>query len=526
MCNFKEKNMKNRILDLRKIRIFLSIIFGSLLIIGVTETYSFASSKIKLNHISSFTTGVFDDGAAEIVAHDPVTQRLFVVNAANSTIFALDISDPFTPTLILDINLPINLSPFGKKANSIAVHDGIIAAAIENNNTQSPGVVAFFDTNGLFINQITVGSLPDMITFAPNGKWVLVANEGEPDDGYTVDPEGSVSIIDIKNGVSNITQADVRTADFSAYNNTVLDPSIRIFGPNATVAQDLEPEFITISKDSSTAYVTLQENNAIAIIDIKNAEVEELVGLGFKDHSILENAIDASNKDSAINISTWPVHGMYQPDAIASYKVKGKTFLITSNEGDSRDYTGFSEEERVENLPLDSNAFPNAATLQDESNLGRLKVTTSNGDTDNDGDFDNLFSFGARSFSIWDDKGKLVFDSGDALEKITSSVLPFDFNSTDDNNGSFDNRSDDKGPEPEGVIVGKFFGNHYGFIGLERIGGIAVFDITKPGKPHFIQYINTRDFTGCPRMVLEWPGTWWIFTGQFATLSSCPDMVA
>jgi len=455
---------------------------------------SSAHSGIMLNPLGSYESGLFADSGAEIVAHDPDTQRLFVVNAGEGFIDAIDINDPNNPTLAFRIDI----APYGANANSVAVHDGVVAAAVEDNNKQAPGKAVFFDTDGQFINQVTVGALPDMATFSPNGKWLLVANEGEPNDDYSVDPEGSVSVIDLRHGVANLNQADVSTADFSAFNGATLDDSIRIFGPGSSVAQDLEPEYITVSHNSKTAWVSLQENNAIAVVDIRSATVTDLIGLGFKDHSLPGNEFDASNEDGMINIANWPTQGMYQPDAITSYRVRGKTYLVTANEGDSRDYSGFSEEERVKDLTLDPTAFPNAAVLQQEENLGRLKITTTLGDDDGDGDYDRLFSYGARSFSILAADGQQVFDSGSEFEQITAQVLPNDFNSDDEENGSFDDRSDDKGPEAEGVVIGKVRGRQYAFIGLERVGGIMIYDVNSPTQATFVDYINTRDFSGDP----------------------------
>jgi hypothetical protein len=201
---------------------------------------------------------------------------------------------------------------------------------------------------------VEVGALPDMLVFTPDGKRVLVANEGEPNDAYDVDPEGSVSIIDLPNDITKLTQANVRTATFDKFNDAELDPSIRIFGPGATVAQDLEPEYITVSKDSKTAWVALQENNAIAVLDIDSGEFTALRGLGFKDHRLPGNELDVSDRDKQINITNWPVFGIYQPDAIASYDYQGRTYIVTANEGDARDYDGFSEEFRVKDLMLDA----------------------------------------------------------------------------------------------------------------------------------------------------------------------------
>ena len=454
-----------------------------------------AQSSIQLAKIGDYSHGGFDVGASEIVAHDPESQRLFVVNAQAATVDILDISDPTDPTLIGTIDV----SSHGAVANSVDVHDGVVAVAIEAAVKQDPGVVAFYTTGGTFITSVTVGALPDMVTFTPDGKYVLTANEGEPNGAYTVDPLGSVSIVEIKQGVDDVLQSDVRTVDFSSYNNVTLDASVRVFGPNATTAQDFEPEYVAVSENSKTAYVTLQENNAIAVIDIKKAQIERVMGLGFKDHSLAQNALDASDRDNVINIATWPVHGMYLPDAIAAFKHNGKTYLVTANEGDARDYDGFGEERRVRDVVLDPVAFPDRATLRDNTRMGRLRMTSTLGDADGDGDYDAVYSFGARSFTIRDDNGSIVYDSGDDLETITALAYPANFNASSTDNG-FDGRSDDKGPEPEGVAVGEAYGTRYAFIGLERIGGIVVYDIDDPAAPVFVQYINSRDFTGQPSL--------------------------
>jgi DNA-binding beta-propeller fold protein YncE len=452
----------------------------------------FDKSSLSLNVVGEYKTGVFDLGAAEVVAHDTINQRIFVINAAAATVDVLDINDPTNPSKIGEIDV----SELGAGINSVALYKGLVAVAIESDPKQDPGKVAFYDSTDLsYISDVTVGSLPDMVTFTPNGRYVLVANEGEPNDEYTVDPEGSVSIIDLRDGPLH---AFVWTADFTRYigmEDALRDKGIRIFGPNANTAQDLEPEYITVSPNSRTAWVSLQEANAMAVVDIRRAKVTDLLPLGTKDHSQAGNEFDASNRDDAINITGWPTHGMYMPDAISSYMFQGKTYIVTANEGDSRDYDGYSEEVRVKDLSLDPVVFPDAAELQQDENLGRLKTTTANGDTDGDGDFDEIYSYGARSFSIWSGTGELVYDSGAEFETITAARLPDDFNSNNDENDSFDSRSDDKGPEPEGIALGKIGGRTIAFIGLERVGGIMAYDITNPYKVKFLDYINNRDFS-------------------------------
>jgi hypothetical protein len=482
-----------------------------------------AQADKKHKDISLTQIGRYDAGRggtrAEIAAYDPATKRLFAINANQVRLDVLDISNPSQPVPAF---APVPLGS-GLFPNSVAIHEGIVAVALQqaDPNKTSPGVVKFFDADGNFLNQLTVGALPDMLVFSRDGRWLLVANEGEPNTyveprSLLTDPEGSVSIIDMRRGAGFLTQDDVRTATFDDSIPMTNASSIRIYGPGATLAQDLEPEYIAVSHDSKTAWVTLQENNAIAILDIEKAEFTRLVGLGFKDHSLPGNGLDASDQDLAvdngalkdgINIKNWPVFGIYEPDAIASYRVKDETYLVMANEGDTRaDWPGFNEEVRVGSgaYALDPAIFPNVDELKLPANLGRLTVTNATGNTDNDNEFERIFVPGARSFSIRRANGSLVFDSGDEFERRTAQLVPDLFNSGGLPTGSngFDTRSDNKGPEPEGVAIGKVFGRTYAFIGLERTAGIMVFDISDPHAPFFVEYVNTSPIDISPEGIL------------------------
>ncbi len=450
-----------------------------------------------LRVLGTYESGLFNVGGAEIPTYDPFTRRAFVVNAGSATVDVLDLRDPHRPKKVASLDIVADLAPRPVgAANSVDTRSGLLAVAVEANPRQDDGYIAFYSTFSLkLIGVVPAGALPDMVKFSDNGRYLLAANEGEPDTNYTNDPEGTVTIVDLHRfGRPGFT----RQLRFDAFNvggprNHELPDGVRIYGPNATVAQDLEPEYI--ATDGDTAYVTLQEANALAVIDIRNARVRKILALGFKDHSLPGNELDASDRDNAINIANWPVFGMYQPDAIEVLKLRGKTYLVTANEGDSRDYDAFGEESRGSALTLDPTAFPNAATLRASANLGRLTVTNALGDTDGDGDFDRLYVLGGRSFTIWNAAtGAQVFDSGAELEQTLANLLPDDFNANHEATGSFDNRSDNKGPEPEGLAIGEVRGRPYLFLGLERIGGIMVYDLSDPAAPLFIDYLNNRSF--------------------------------
>ena len=375
----------------------------------IVLTSSISISAMEINQISSFQIGK-GEGYAEMIRYHSQSKSLLVTASETGTIERISISDPFN----LKKLAPFDLS--GGNITAVAVHKNLIAASIKEKIVDAPGNVQIFNNNGKKLAEYKTGALPDNIAFSPDGRYLLTANEGEPSDDYKIDPEGSFTLIDLTNGAQNATVKQIML------NNVKLPAGARIVKPGSSFEEDAEPEYIAFSPDGKKAYATLQENNAIATIDIASAKVISVSGLGFKNVSRISH--DVSNKDGGINMKRWPVLMMYQPDAIVAYETKGSTYLVTANEGDAKDYDGFSEETRVGKLKLDKTMFPNANELQKKENLGRLKTTKTLGDTDGDGDHDIIYAYGGRSFSIWKDDGTLVFDSGNAFENIISKRSP------------------------------------------------------------------------------------------------------
>jgi WD40 repeat protein len=249
-------------------------------------------------------------GSAEITTFDPITKRLFAVN--NGTLNKIDVISLADPSTISVIN-SIQLANYGGYVNSVDVSNGKLAAAIESTNKQDLGKVVVFNTTTYAEEKvITVGALPDMVTFSPDGKFILTANEGEPNANYTIDPEGTVSIISVDNNYSVTT---INFAAFESQLNILTAGGFRIAGLGKNFVKDIEPEYITVSADSKTAWVTLQENNAIAVIDLTARAITKILPLGFKDFNTAANAIDVSDRDAAINFAPWKLFGIYMPDA-------------------------------------------------------------------------------------------------------------------------------------------------------------------------------------------------------------------
>ncbi|MCE3076513.1 choice-of-anchor I family protein [Chryseobacterium gwangjuense] len=450
------------------------------------------SNQISLNYIGSFDPSGTNNSSTEIVVHDPATQKLFTISSITDVFDIINFSNPTAPTVVNTVNM----APYGG-ITSIAVKNGIVAAASPNTNPQLNGSVVFFDTNGTFLKQVTVGALPDMITFSPDGTKVITANEGEPNDAYTVDPEGSISIIDISGGISNLTQTNVTTLNFNAFDSQVAAltaTGLRKVRTNNTLSQDLEPEYVTVSSDSQKAWITLQENNAIAEINLATKTITNIWGLGKKDMSIPGNGFDASDNNGEVLIANWPVKAYYMPDGIQNFKVGSTHYIVTANEGDEKDLTGFSERTTVgaNTYTLDSSIFPQSAILKASYNLGRFRVSSATGNTDGDADFEEMAALGARSFSIFNaDTKQIVYDSGDRFERYLAANHPLIFNADNEANGA-KNRSRAKGPEPEGVAVGTIAGQTYAFITLERTGGVMVYNVTDPNNPTFTDYKHSR----------------------------------
>lgn len=514
------------------------------------ETKTFSSLELALvgTHVSG---NDFDTSSAEIVSYDESADRLYVVNSEDKTVDVLRFDDSGIPLKDGTIDLQAAATDAGidiGAANSVVAKEGLVAVAIENDNKQANGIIALYSSDDLsLINTFVAGALPDMVTMTSDAHFIIAANEGEPNGEYTVDPEGSVTLIDIAAGTAD-NQAVVTQINFQAFNAGQSRHSelqnVRLPAPKgASVAQDLEPEYITITSDNK-AVVALQENNAFAVIDIASANVESIKGFGEKSWAPVANGgqgyeLDVTNKDETLTYASYPqLVGYYMPDSLASYEVDGATYVISANEGDGREYIyettqqncdnaghswdgdefqpggddedaikytteeddciSYTDEARAKDLdvaaahPLMNESVYGDETIANKNAIGRIKVVVDDMDNLAIAANENVHTFGARSFSIWNMDGEQVFDSGDDLSKRANTTSHF--NTSNDNQDN-DDRSDDKGIEPEAVEVASILDKHVAFIGLERQGGVAVYDVTNPEQAEFLTYFNNRDFT-------------------------------
>ncbi len=485
-----------------------------------------ATTTLELVPLGTYT-GIGGLQASEIVAFDAASKQIYINNGALNRIDIVNVATPATPTLVRSVDMTI----YGRGVQSVTVGNGIVAAAVDvapvvspnGRQTANDGLIVLMNTSGRVLRNISVGTLPDHVSFTPDKKTILVAGEGEPicslDNGSTVaneatnpdlvsDANGTVSLIDVSNGAANAT---VTRLDFSSFDKTaLLAEGVRVFFPGSSAAQDLEPEYITTNAAGTRAYVTLQEANAIAIVDLVNKTVLDVAPLGYKDWGAAGLLIDTSDKDNQalnganVNLQSYagvPLKGMYMPDTIASMQRNGETYLLMANEGDDREYTCFAEKVRAGDASFSTNWSTGtvSSTLNTNAKLARLNTTKV---FPTKSAFDAIYTYGGRSFSIRNASGELVWDSGSQLEEIVARDYPTAFNSDSlDTAGSallmvqgqaarLDTRSDDKGPEPEALAVGTIGAQTFAFVGLERMGGIVVYDVSNPAAPSFIRYKN------------------------------------
>ncbi|MEK5036559.1 choice-of-anchor I family protein [Sporosarcina sp. FSL K6-3457] len=469
-----------------------------------SSLFQYKGDDLNVTQIGQYdsTVGI---GGTEIIAYDETLKRAFVTNGVVSGIDILSFesltSGEFTKVRALK---RVFLLEFGIEnvadITSVASHPtkDLVAVSVVSNPKTDPGYIVFLSKDGAYISNVQVGSLPDMVTFTPDGTKAIIANEGEPSDDYAVDPEGTISIIDITKEPSNFT------ANTLSFKGVEIDGKVRV-NSKGTTLQQLEPEYVAVSEDSKLAYVSMQENNAIATVDLIAEKILHVKGLGVKDHSIPGNELDGKRNDET-TIERLPLLGFYMPDAIDTFTSGGKTYILTPNEGDARDYDAYSEEAEIgdiaDKIKLNANHYKGftqeeldqlvADGLFDE--MKKTKITLEQGMA-TDGSYEALHSYGGRSFSIFDaETMELVFDSGSEFEQITSEAIPQFFNA-DNEEIAYDKRSSAKGPEPETVVSGEIDGNNYAFIALERVSGIMVYDLANPLKPEFITFITSRDYS-------------------------------
>ncbi|MDR0731493.1 MAG: choice-of-anchor I family protein [Treponema sp.] len=451
----------------------------------------------RLSFIGKYSTGFISEsgGVAEIVQYNKENRRLYLVNGALGSLDIVDASSLRQGEFIhLSLSKRIDMRAMGLErgfeygdltsaAISSLYHPDainrnmVVALAVQHSEYTAQGSVVLVNYEGEYLRHFRVGIQPDMICFTKDGQYILTADEGEPRHGYDgigIDPPGSVSIL-------NTRTRELKIADFADFDTAAKRAELAAGGVILTKgvrpSVDFEPEYIVVSDDGRTAWASLQEANAVAVIDIPSGKVIAIKPLGFKDHSQAENALDVL-QDHRVDITPQNLWGVYMPDGLAAAVIGGKQYILSANEGDAREW--------------------GSALDTGEYDIGNYEMDVINTLKKDGLDTGKIYLLGARSFSIWEAAGSaltMVFDSGNDFERLTAQRYPSNFNASHINN-VLDNRSGKKGPEPEYVSTLQTGAGIFAFIGLERIGGVMMYDISSPAAPVFCDYINTRNFSG------------------------------
>ena len=468
-------------------------------------------ATVKITEISSITSGD-GEGSAEIATYHAGSKRIFATNGVKNTIDIFDISDVANPKKVGSVAL----SPYGNDVTSVAAGKDVVVAVVNVSDkfsatgvpTTTNGKIVVFDTAGKVLSSPDVlGVLPDSVSFAPNGTTALVAIEAQPvcakddpataakeDADYTKasDPVGGVTVVDLSDPAAPV----LKFAGFDQFTvSEMRAKGIAVSSVVNNVSKDFEPEFAS-AIDNNYAYVTIQEANAIGKLNIQTATFESITRAF--ESKVSQVARDTSDRDSGAGPRTYAnVVGASQPDAIAGFKMGSGNYFITANEGDAREYTCLNDDFRAASLKVDPRRFADWKTLSGSAALGRAKVNPTIGDRDGDGDIDTIHLRGSNSMTMYRN-GLAIWDSADLLDQIQTAAFGV-ANINGSHSLSSDkatmnyvgqDRSDDKGSEPEGVAVGMVGDRRIAVLGLERMSALAVFDITKPRVPVFIEWLQ------------------------------------
>lgn len=469
--------------------------------------------SISINKIGQYKAGDAnkDGGVAEIVTYNKENNKMYTISGTDKKIHVVDMSTleknkstELKSTKIINVEEEIKKFDDSFKYGDITSIDinyekKIVVATVQHEDYNTNGKIIIMNYDGEIQEVFECGVQPDMVKISSDGKYILTADEGEPREGYgenVIDPEGSVTIL-------NYETKETKTVKFD---DSQLEGKVLIRNKEGGAKVDLEPEYISLSTNGKTAYVALQENNAIATIDIESGNVKSVKSLGFKDYSVSGNELDAA-KDGQINIEDLPILGAYMPDGITNINIGGVEYILTANEGDGTEWAEGTENE-VKNIAKLKKINVNELDIQEDTYAGFSKeeatekikeMASTKGYEDlevlTDVDNEAIYILGGRSFSIRRaDTMEIVFDSGADFENIISERYPEYFN-VSNSKIEMDARSTKKGPEPEYVEVGKIGDKVYAFVGIERQGGIMTYDITNPSQAKFINYYNTRDYS-------------------------------
>lgn len=495
---------------------------------GQPQTIADAPPRLQL--LARHSLGI---GGAEIIDYCRQHQVLLTTfsdeKAGRHGVEVVALEDPADPHPLRWVGFDSDSLPAGGvigSVSSVAVDPlgrGFGAVTlIPADSPERPGALVLFDfLSGQVLKVVSVGYHPDCVTFSADGRFVITADEAEYHPRRTQKP-GSISVLDlganrVREGIASIAESSVETYTFDAQH---LADGVDLSGlrrhhgsSDLPIGMILEPEYV--SELNGLVYVSLQENNALGVFDLKQRKWLNVFNLGSR-----MVHVDASDRDgrrgAGAAIIDDLVRGLPMPDTIKAFEWKGRAYVVTANEGDARAH----DEGDVMRLKHAGRRGPAIAASTEaelrqrygrkplaDAYLGRLEVSIFDG-LNEAGEIAEPTMFGTRGFSILDGMtGELIFDSGSFIEEFALQHDPATFNMNDGKVANMDDRSDNKGPEPEALAVAHFAGKLWMAVGTERQNGLFLLIVDELAAPRLFAYANPHldgDFS--PESILLIPG--------------------
>lgn len=372
-------------------------------------------------------------GGDESLGYQAATRRLAVGNGALGRVRVLSLADPAAPEQIADLDLAL---PAGHSLNGIDFHPSAnLIAVVVAAPGDAPGEIWLLDADsGAVRASYPAGIDPDGIHFSPDGRRLAVPNEAEnyrraAGGGYVSAP-GSVTVVELGEALGRGRAVQVPLPPLPMGHGLTVESDQRLLkrevdGREVEIPFDsgdpahLEPEHAAFAPDGATVYVSLQENNGVAVIDVASGSLSGVYALG-----AVEHAADLED-DGEVDFSE-TLTAFREPDQIA-VTTDGR-YLVTADEGDTD---------------------PKAS----KSDWGPAG--------------------GGRTVSVLDAAtGEVLGDTGSQLDEAAAAAGVYP-----------DGRSDNKGSEPEGLAVFAAGDGIWAVVGLERAEAVALIDLADPRVP-------------------------------------------
>ncbi|SES81018.1 esterase-like activity of phytase family protein [Thorsellia anophelis] len=314
-------------IKLSKLGMALSILLGTLTLPAVAAE---VTNPFKL--VSHYPV----DGVAEIVTATPDGQYLFYTNAAKGTLHLVDVKNPASPISLPTLQLTDSESQKVEPTSVAISPDGQYAFVVirtgDDKAKASNGKLKIFDISDInnikLKDSVVVGSGPDSIDLigeADTLRAVIAIEDEETDE------EGDATIPGVRPGSIDVVYLGGLYSGKALYVETIELVDALKATPQVNYPEDPQPEFVSVNHNTAQVAVTLQENNAIALLDLSNPEKATLSKV-FSTLTVKRDNNADLKKDGEIHLKE-SFEGRREADAVTWIS---DTIFAIANEGDTK----------------------------------------------------------------------------------------------------------------------------------------------------------------------------------------------